>query len=339
MNHQIILEQKSILKLLKKISEELKAEYNEFYGCAWLKIDNEIGKGTIWTFDIFPGMSVIIFDITFKADFSFQFEKDAISPMYFVFCNEGNLKQKFAEEDEFTDINKNKNVILKGISNGNLTIDLPKDTPLKISFIAVTESRIPLEETNKRPIISHYLNDLFSSIVDDIPFRFIGNYSLTISNLVSILIKSKKEGLVGRLLIEGIALQILASQVEAHDEETSTSKLNFPLKEDEFTRVLKSSEYIAANLSKNLKVNTISKTCGLTEKKLQIGYRYLFHKSVNKYILEARLEKTREMIETTNLTISEILYANGLNNRSYFSKKFKERYGILPSEYKNTQNG
>lgn len=50
-------------------------------------------------------------------------------------------------------------------------------------------------------------------------------------------------------------------------------------------------------------------------------------------ILEVRLQKAYSLIKNReHNSIKEVIYAIGLNNRSYFNKKFKERFGIHPSK-------
>ena len=46
-----------------------------------------------------------------------------------------------------------------------------------------------------------------------------------------------------------------------------------------------------------------------------------------------RLKKSASLILESNLTVSEIIYETGFNNRTYFYKSFKELYGATPSEY------
>lgn len=55
-----------------------------------------------------------------------------------------------------------------------------------------------------------------------------------------------------------------------------------------------------------------------------------------KLILEIRLQKAYELILNKKYSsLIEVVYAVGLNNRSYFNKKFLERFGIKPNDLKN----
>lgn len=55
-------------------------------------------------------------------------------------------------------------------------------------------------------------------------------------------------------------------------------------------------------------------------------------KSTAIFIRSVRLQKAKELIETTDNTISEIAYQVGFNNPSWFSRAFKEEFGYPPSE-------
>ncbi|UZO80846.1 AraC family transcriptional regulator [Aquimarina sp. ERC-38] len=330
----LILNESDIIGLLENISKDLGGTFEKSFGAATLKINNEKGKGVIKAYDLFPGLNAVTYDITLFSSFSFELKGSTQMPLYFIFCKEGNFKHKFETDDDYTLIENQKNSIVRDVPNGSNTVVLPEHVPLQISIISISETEVSKRESDERRALSHYLEDLFKDMVEEKPYRFTGHFNLKIAGLVEMLIKNDKKGVVSRILSEGLIMQILSSQIENHDQETEDTNLNAPLKSFEMDKIIESSQYIVENMSKPISIFTLTNLTSLSEKKLQSGYRYLFHKSINKYILEVRLEKTRELIETTDFTISEILYSCGLNNRSYFSKKFKERYGILPSDYR-----
>lgn len=52
-------------------------------------------------------------------------------------------------------------------------------------------------------------------------------------------------------------------------------------------------------------------------------------------IKEFRLSHAAELLQTTNLNITEIAYRSGFKDASYFGKCFRKRYGMSPREYIN----
>lgn len=53
------------------------------------------------------------------------------------------------------------------------------------------------------------------------------------------------------------------------------------------------------------------------------------------FIKSIRLNRAAQLLEKSQLTISEIAYEVGFTNPKYFTKTFKSEYGILPSAYAN----
>ena len=61
--------------------------------------------------------------------------------------------------------------------------------------------------------------------------------------------------------------------------------------------------------------------------------------SPNKYIHIIRLKKAAELLRENKHTVSEICYMVGMNDPFYFSKCFKQQFGVAPSVYqKNTDS-
>lgn len=50
------------------------------------------------------------------------------------------------------------------------------------------------------------------------------------------------------------------------------------------------------------------------------------------FVKESRLEKARQLLETTNHNVTETAYLTGFSDSGYFSKCYKERFGVNPSQ-------
>jgi AraC-like DNA-binding protein len=56
-------------------------------------------------------------------------------------------------------------------------------------------------------------------------------------------------------------------------------------------------------------------------------------KSPTKYLQELRMQKAEEMFAKTLLSLKEVVYAVGLNDRSHFSREFKRLHGLTPKQF------
>jgi YesN/AraC family two-component response regulator len=52
------------------------------------------------------------------------------------------------------------------------------------------------------------------------------------------------------------------------------------------------------------------------------------------FVREVRFERAAEFMRETQLTVSEISYQVGIEDPRYFSRCFKQKFGVTPSEYR-----
>ncbi len=86
-------------------------------------------------------------------------------------------------------------------------------------------------------------------------------------------------------------------------------------------------------------VKLLAAECGYSQKQLSKIVQSKTGLSLVAIILEVRLLKAYELIlKGSHPTLNEVMFAVGINSRTYFSKKFKERFGITPNKLKKQQN-
>ena len=97
--------------------------------------------------------------------------------------------------------------------------------------------------------------------------------------------------------------------------------------------LLKLRDFIEANMTdSDLSVETIGAELGLSRVQLYRKVKALTGQSPVELLRAARLHKGRQLLETTNKTISEVAYEVGFSAPSYFAKCFKDEFGVSPSD-------
>lgn len=97
---------------------------------------------------------------------------------------------------------------------------------------------------------------------------------------------------------------------------------------------------LQAIIQKNLSdsefgVEDMGQQIGLSRVQLYRKVKAMTGSSVVDLLRKARLAKARRLLETRSMSISEVAYEVGFSAPSYFTKCFKEEYGILPGDVGN----
>ncbi len=102
-------------------------------------------------------------------------------------------------------------------------------------------------------------------------------------------------------------------------------------KNDEFlNKIIK---YIHDNIEKaNLNATDLSAALHLSESQLYRKIRALTNCSISIFIRKVRLQKAKQLLEETDLHITEVAYQTGFKDPSWFSKCFNKEFGYRPSK-------
>jgi YesN/AraC family two-component response regulator len=79
----------------------------------------------------------------------------------------------------------------------------------------------------------------------------------------------------------------------------------------------------------------IKELCALTamsRAQLYKKFKSLTNRTISEYLRTLRLYKAKELLESTELNVTEVCFEVGFNNLSHFSRIFTEEFGVNPSE-------
>lgn len=91
--------------------------------------------------------------------------------------------------------------------------------------------------------------------------------------------------------------------------------------------------------SSDFNVEKLSRELGVSRGHLYNKLLALTGKTPVEFIRVMRLKRAAQYLEKSQLTVSEIAYMVGFNDPKYFSRYFKEEFGMVPSEYAKNGQG
>lgn len=97
-------------------------------------------------------------------------------------------------------------------------------------------------------------------------------------------------------------------------------------------------KYVEANIARcDLSVEELSRGLGMSRVHLYKKLLQITGKTPIEFIRVIRLKRAAQMLRESQQNVSEIAYQLGFNNPKYFSKYFKDEFGVLPSVYQERE--
>ncbi|MFI3303470.1 MAG: AraC family transcriptional regulator [Rikenellaceae bacterium] len=92
--------------------------------------------------------------------------------------------------------------------------------------------------------------------------------------------------------------------------------------------------YISHNFHRNITLDELADYTDMNRTALCRHFRSHAGRSIFEFLLNFRIDFTKQQLKTTNLTISEIAQSAGFHNLPNFNVQFKRIEGCTPSEYR-----
>ena len=93
--------------------------------------------------------------------------------------------------------------------------------------------------------------------------------------------------------------------------------------------------YVDENLSCDISLETAADFAGVSSFYLSKLFKEEKGETFINFISDKRLEKSRQLLEQTELSIKEITAEVGYNDQNYFSRTFRNKFGMTPTEFRD----
>ncbi|CAM4173192.1 helix-turn-helix domain-containing protein [Gillisia limnaea] len=326
-----------IKDIIQDISVKLDTPVRDESGELTILIPEEFGEGFIRGSSFDSGMGIISYCCKFKEDVEIYFSLNTIHPLKFIFCSEGTVTHYFQEDEILHPMDAFQNIIVSSSGYNGHVLQFKAYVQTHVSSLEIIRSSFSHRTNYNFMDLDPTLQELFKDEVSKKQFFYQGNYSLKAADIMEDINTKEFTGFLRSVYLEGRSYHMLVIQIAQYQDDESVEKLPKILRKSDIQKVDYVAKRIQGDLSTNLTVESLAKEAGTNVNKLQEGFKYVYDLTVNKYIQHQKLEAAKEMLIASEKNISEIVLAIGLNNRSYFSKIFKEKYGVNPKYFLKTK--
>lgn len=176
-------------------------------------------------------------------------------------------------------------------------------------------------------LMSKEIIDLFNTVIIDLPLETQSHLKLLFNNLIEEF--NKKDKLSEAIVLSGI--YYLINQLKRFALEPKFSEKVKPETASKFSKL------VSETLSKNLSINYYANSLNITPEKLVEVCQKSFGQSPKSMILDKKITEAKRLLYFTNKSVSEIAYQLGFTDSSYFSRLFKKKTKLSPSNFKSTR--
>jgi AraC family transcriptional regulator len=133
----------------------------------------------------------------------------------------------------------------------------------------------------------------------------------------------------GSLWADALRVELIARLIDGHTSLRGTSRANPKQRIDPRTLRL-IADYIESNLDADMRIADLATLAGMSRFHFARVFRATVGTTPHRYVLERRLERARQLLQTTPAALRDIAAAIGFADQSHLTRLVKRRFGVTP---------
>jgi AraC family transcriptional regulator len=93
-------------------------------------------------------------------------------------------------------------------------------------------------------------------------------------------------------------------------------------------------DYMRENLDTPLHLTDIAQAANCSVNRLARGFRAGTGLPPHQFLINLRIERARELLESSRMSVAEIAYECGFSHQEHMTRQFRERCGTTPAAYR-----
>lgn len=317
--------------IIEAVAEKLGVStYSDFQETT-LQLPEKHGEGKIFGFDFGNGLGVLVTDCELQASWQFTFDMKP-PPVLLSFDVKYSIQHFFNAGAKMS-----KNIPLQGTISAGTTGNaqrfvLSEDTRLNLVLIFLQRDFYFKKYDPVLEELPEKLQNLFSDRQGKNPFFYNNTYSLRTADNIQKVLKDENTGLVRSTFVEAKTMELLHRQFKEYQNDLRIPGRKVQLRESDIAMLKEARDHLVHDLKNPPKIAELARQVRSNRQKLKTGFKLLYDATINQYLRNERLEQASIYLlkgENVRQAMEQVGYAN----RGYFSKKFAEKYGVLPKDY------
>lgn len=289
-------------------------------------------KGEVIAYDLGNGLDSIIFKGTFREGLELIMQGDSPAPIAFYTMAKGNIKVS-TKEDAFT-IAPLQCTIHGGFGDNNQSLSFRPEEDI-LCMITLMHKEVFFKNIDCETLnIPEDLLSVVTGLTDvDDSFLFQDIFHLPAINALNDIFKQKNQGLLNSSFVAAKVHETLFLLLNEYKRFEASDSSRFVREEKKLEKIRNAESILISHLDEPPTIPELARMVGTNQQSLKQGFRQMFGETINQYLTNKRMEQAGILIQAGKLSMGEVAEAIGYGSASYFSRRFKEKYGVCPKKF------
>lgn len=330
---EIRISSNKLIEAVEKISKSFDQPFEIDCEEASMQLPARYGKGSIKGINFNNGLGLFLLDFKLKQEMVLHYKSKELYPVKALYCKEGFFTYSFEGHQKKYQVEPLRSSISASSDHHHQYMRFPAGIQITLSILEVDREPFLDKLGCELASIPEPLANVLQDTNAEDPFLYQGDYSLAISEVVGEVHANKSKGLERRAYLESKALELFSLTISQYRDDLDPKIKKLVIRRSDLEKIELAKDTLTLDLTKNITIPELAKQVGLNENKLKRGFKQAYGTTVNQFIITKRLEYARVLLLSNSFTVLEVAEKVGYKNVSYFSRRFKEKYSILPKDF------
>ncbi len=333
----IPVKNKKVYELLKQLGRTFKTEV--LTDCLRQEIvlpEHLATAGRLIAYAPGSGLEALIIQANFNHPTEIIFKQGLPVPISLYTVAKGDLI--VSDKQESFTVSPLQGTIHGGFSGGDYRMLFPQqeDFVCLVLFIHKQEffANLNCEDLN----IPAELLEVVSGLQDSgDEFLFQEIFHLPAVTALLAILEQEHTGMLNSTFATAKIHEILFLHLREYKKFEVDNNSRFYRKEEQLQSIKAAERILLSQLQEPPTIPELAKMVGINQQSLKQGFRQVYGETIKRYLTNKRLEQAGLLLQAGELSIGEIALSIGYTSPSYFSKKFKAKFGIPPNKFRQQQ--
>ena len=179
------------------------------------------------------------------------------------------------------------------------------------------------EQAQRYMIYAGFAEDVYVQDCNIDPMEF--------SNLVTEILERPHLNTSSEIYRMSLAIRFLSLAIESREKSEDASRQKSDLTADDYVHY--AIRFMESNYS-GIKISDVADYIGINRTYLTAIFKTKMHVSPQEYLMQVRMDKSRELLIKTDVPIYVVAKEVGYQDQLPFSKMFRKKYGLSPEQYR-----